>query len=146
MAGGGWSDWGDWANMPIGSCGPVRDFKLNASATLTSAELHQRGNGTRYVTIDWHVSGCFDYRQQAKFVSCELSTTIKVSWPGGLNEIVKPVYTDSCLQVGTDNIDVAPSASSYTVEVKVHAECWVWYIIWSNIGREDASASCVIYP
>ena len=132
--------------MSIGSCGPVRDFKLNASATLTSAELHQRGNGTRYVVIDWYVSGCFDYSRQFTFTSCELSTTIKVSWPGSSSEIVKPLYTDSCPQVGTDNIDVAPSASSYTVEVKVHSECWVWVIRWTNIGREDASASCVIYP
>jgi len=132
--------------MSIGSCGPVQDVKLNASAKINSADLYQRGDGTRYVIIDWYVSGCFDYSRQFTFTSCELSTTIKVSWPGGSNEIVKPLYTDYCIQSGTDNIDVAPSASSYTVEVKVHAECWVWVIIWTNIGREDAATSCVIYP
>ena len=62
--------------MSIGSCGPVQDVKLNASAKINSADLYQRD----------------------------------------------------------------------TVEVKVHAECWVWVIIWTNIGREDAATSCVIYP
>ena len=132
--------------MSIGSCGPVQDVKLNASAKINSADLYQRGDGTRYIIIDWYVSGCFDYSRQFTFTSCELSTTIKVSWPSGSSEIVKPLYTDYCIQSGTDNIAVAPSASPYTVEVKVHAECWVWVITWTNIGREDAAASCVIYP
>jgi hypothetical protein len=146
MAGGGWSDWGNWANMPIDSCGPVHAVKPNAVAKLNSAELHQRSNGTRYVTVDWYVGGCLAYSKEFTATRCELSTTIKVSWPDGSSEVVKPVYIDYCIQSGTDNIDVSPSASSYSVEVKVHVECWVWVIIWTNIGREDASASCAVYP
>lgn len=146
MAGGGWSDWGNWANMPIGSCGPVPNFKPNASAKINSAELYQRGDGTRYIEIDWYVTGCKAYDDQFLLSSCELSTTIEVSWAGDSIEIVKPVYTEHCIQSGTDVIAVSSSASSYPVEVKVHAECWVFLTGWTNIGREDASASCVIYP
>jgi len=142
----GWGDWGNWANTPIGSCGPVQQFNSNSSAKINSAVLYQRSDGTRQVMVDWSVSGCLTYSQQFTLFRCELSTTIKVSWPGGSNEKVIPVYTVYCVQSSVDNIIVSSSAFSYTVEVKVHAECWVWFGIWHNIGREDASTSCVIYP
>ncbi|WP_305066325.1 hypothetical protein [Methanoculleus sp.] len=133
------------ADTPIGSCGPAQEVKPNAVAKLNSAELYQRSNGTRYVTVGWYVGGCYAYSKEFTATRCELSTTIKVSWSGGSNEIVKPVYTDYCIQSGTDNIEVSSSASSYSVEVKMHTECWVWVVVWTNIGREDASASCVIH-
>lgn len=138
------------SDVLIGSCGPIERGGLNALAILRSAKLYQRNNGTRYVTVDWGTNGCFNYMNPHNpdgyyvNVKCELSTIIKVSWLGDSKQVVKPVYT-YCTQEGADNIEVSSSASSYSIEVNVHAECFIWTVLyWTNIGREDASASCVI--
>ncbi len=140
----------------IGSCGPIELGETNALAILRSAKLYQRSDGTRYITINWGANGCFNYMNPSNpdgyypNMRCELSTVIRVRWLDsiaiGSNEIVKPVYT-YCTQEGTDNMDVSSSASSYSIEVTVHAECFAWSIVhYVPIGNADASASCIINP
>ncbi|WP_135389315.1 hypothetical protein [Methanolobus halotolerans] len=108
-----------------------------------TGKLYERSNGSRYINVDWFVSGC--QTTSKKFNSpapCEMKITIWVSEPISLTPIVHSV-PESCSASGNDYIDV-PSSGDYRTNVKLEVKCYAYLPLKTLVGMREDSCYCDI--
>ncbi len=108
-----------------------------------TATLYERSNGSRYIYVDWFVSGCQTTSQEFVLPApCEMKITIWVSKPITITPTVHSV-PESCSASGTDIIDV-PSSGDYRTNVKLEVKCYAYLPLKTLIVTREDSCYCDI--
>ncbi|MDW7730884.1 MAG: hypothetical protein SCH66_00470 [Methanolobus sp.] len=110
-----------------------------------TAKLYERSNGSRYINVDWFVSGCQTISKEFNFPApCDMKITIWVSEPITLTPIVHS--SDSCSASGSEVIDV-PSSGDYRINMKLEVKCYAYLVPFapkSLVGTAEDSCYCDI--
>lgn len=132
MGGGGWSNWGDWANVPIGECSENSNPIEHKNAVLMiEATLFERLSGRRYIEVYWNAGACIGISSDPNQIltSCNIEINITVSWPLiGIPPFDYPhishTFDNQCSKSQTDAFDdISDTASYYDVSVTLDTTC-----------------------